>query len=94
MGPVIVAFIIGFVWPFIQGIYLSFCKFKLVSDAQFIGFFCHAKGAKNLALKSWVKVTAKVNIETVKEYHGRGPVLYAEKYEPGVEPEEKIVYFT
>ena len=31
------AFIIGFVWPFIQGIYLSFCKFKTTSDAQFIG---------------------------------------------------------
>ena len=31
------AFIIGFVWPFIQGIYLSFCKFRLISDAQFIG---------------------------------------------------------
>ena len=37
MGPVTAAFIIGFVWPFIQGIYLSFCKFKLVSDAEFIG---------------------------------------------------------
>ncbi len=38
LGPVIAAFIIGFVWPFIQGIYLSFCKFRLISDAQFIGF--------------------------------------------------------
>ena len=38
MGPVVAAFIIGFVWPFIQGIYLSFCKFQLISDAQFIGF--------------------------------------------------------
>lgn len=37
MGPVVIAFIIGFVWPFIQGIYLSFCKFKLVSNAQFVG---------------------------------------------------------
>ena len=37
LGPVVAAFIIGFVWPFIQGIYLSFCKFRLISDAQFIG---------------------------------------------------------
>ena len=37
MGPVLVAFIIGFVWPFIQGIYLSFCEFRLTSDAQFNG---------------------------------------------------------
>ena len=38
LGPVVAAFIIGFVWPFIHGIYLSFCKFRLVSDAQFTGF--------------------------------------------------------
>ncbi len=38
LGPVTAAFIIGFVWPFIQGIYLSFCEFRLISDAKFIGF--------------------------------------------------------
>lgn len=38
LGPVLVAFAIGFVWPFVQGIYLSLCKFKLISDAKFIGF--------------------------------------------------------
>ena len=38
VGPVVAAFIIGFVWPFAQGIYLSFCKFKLISDAKLIGF--------------------------------------------------------
>ncbi len=37
LGPVIIAFIIGFVWPFIQGIYLSFCKFRLTSNATFVG---------------------------------------------------------
>ena len=35
--PTVAAFIIGFVWPFIQGIYLSFCKFRTTSDAEFIG---------------------------------------------------------
>ena len=38
LGPVLVAFCIGFVWPFVQGIYLSLCKFKLITDATFIGF--------------------------------------------------------
>ncbi len=37
LGPVVAAFIIGFVWPFIQGIYLSFCKFTLIRDAKFNG---------------------------------------------------------
>ena len=43
MGPVVAAFIIGFVWPFIQGIYLSFCKFKTISKAEFIGFDNYVK---------------------------------------------------
>ena len=38
LGPVVAAFAIGFVWPFFQGIYLSFCKFRLIRDARFIGF--------------------------------------------------------
>jgi len=38
VGPVAAAFVIGFVWPFIQGVYLSFCKFRLIRDAKFIGF--------------------------------------------------------
>ena len=37
LGPVFIAFIIGFVWPFIQGIYLSFCKFRLISNTEFVG---------------------------------------------------------
>ena len=31
------AFAIGFVWPFLQGIYLSFCDFRLISDAKWVG---------------------------------------------------------
>ena len=36
--PMVSAFAIGFVWPFIQGIYLSFCEFRLISDAKWVGF--------------------------------------------------------
>lgn len=35
--PTLLAFIIGFIYPFFQGIYLSFCKFTITSDAQFVG---------------------------------------------------------
>ena len=38
LGPVTVAFIIGFIWPLLQGIYLSLCKFVLTRDAEFVGF--------------------------------------------------------
>jgi raffinose/stachyose/melibiose transport system permease protein len=37
VGPVLICFIIGFVWPFLRGIYLSFCNFRLIRDAKFIG---------------------------------------------------------
>ena len=35
--PTLCAFIIGFIIPFAEGIYLSFCEFTTVSDAKFIG---------------------------------------------------------
>ena len=35
--PTLAAFIIGFVWPFIQGLYLSFCKFITIDKASFNG---------------------------------------------------------
>ena len=47
LGPVVAAFIIGFVWPFVQGIYLSMCQFKLVSDAKFIGLGNYVKALQD-----------------------------------------------
>ena len=41
--PTLIAFIVGFVVPFILGVYLSFCKFTTVTDAQWIGFSNYTK---------------------------------------------------
>ncbi len=35
--PTVIAFLIAFLIPFIMGLYLSFCEFRTVSDAQFVG---------------------------------------------------------
>ena len=35
--PTLVAFTIGFIVPFLMGIYLSFCEFTTVTDASFVG---------------------------------------------------------
>lgn len=35
--PTVLAFAIGFLFPFLQGIYLSFCQFTTVSDAAWTG---------------------------------------------------------
>lgn len=35
--PTLIAFVIGFVAPFVLGLYLSFCKFTTVTDSRFVG---------------------------------------------------------
>ena len=36
--PTLAAFAIGFIWPFIQGIYLSFCSFTTIDKSKWVGF--------------------------------------------------------
>ena len=35
--PTLAAFCVGFIWPFVQGIYLSFCQFITVDNAKWVG---------------------------------------------------------
>lgn len=41
--PTLIAFTVGFIIPFVMGIYLSFCNFTTVNDAKFVGFSNYAK---------------------------------------------------
>ena len=41
--PTLLAFCIGFVIPFVMGLYLSFCKFTTVTDGQWVGFSNYMK---------------------------------------------------
>ena len=41
--PTLLAFTIGFILPFIMGVYLSFCKFTTVTDAKFVGLQNYVK---------------------------------------------------
>jgi len=65
MGPTIVAFAIGFVWPFIQGIYLSFCKFRITSDATFIGFGNYVKAFQDASFMHAFWYTALYTVVSV-----------------------------
>ena len=47
--PTLIAFAIGFIYPFFQGIYLSFCKVHTVTDAKLIGFDNYVKAFQNEA---------------------------------------------
>ncbi|MDY3244787.1 MAG: sugar ABC transporter permease, partial [Candidatus Limiplasma sp.] len=41
--PTMLAFAIGFLIPFVSGLYLSFCDFTTVSNATFVGFSNYVK---------------------------------------------------
>ena len=45
--PTFAAFIIGFIVPFIEGIYLSFCKFTTIRDASFVGLSNYVEAFKD-----------------------------------------------
>lgn len=80
---------------FVPGRFAMTC---CADDIAFIGFLCKTDGAGPLTydqLKSrmWINVTAKIKVEYYKEYHGKGPILYAQTIEASTEPEEKLVYF-
>lgn len=53
--PTLAAFVIGFIVPFILGVYLSFCKFTTVTDAKFVGIenFIKIFGDKNFLHSIW-----------------------------------------
>ena len=49
--PTFCAFILGFIIPFIMGIWLSFCKFTTVTDAKLIGFFNYKKAFEDTVFR-------------------------------------------
>lgn len=55
--PTLLAFMIGFVVPFLEGMYLSFCQFTTVKNAQFVGFGNYKKIFSDLTFLSAFKFT-------------------------------------
>ena len=50
--PTVAAFIIGFVIPFLQGVYLSFCQFITVDRAQWVGASNYLKALQDEQFRS------------------------------------------
>ena len=63
--PVFASFCIGFVWPFLRGIYLSFCNFNVPSDATWIGVANYAKIWTDAGFWNAFKNTAAFAIVTI-----------------------------
>ncbi|MGN0322235.1 MAG: carbohydrate ABC transporter permease [Oliverpabstia sp.] len=65
MLPTFVAFCIGFIWPFFQGMYLSFCKFTLPQDAAFVGFENYTKALADPGFRHAFVYTAGFSIISI-----------------------------
>lgn len=63
--PTFVAFCIGFLYPFFQGIYLSFCKFKTIKKATFVGFDNYVKALSDPGFVHAFWYTALFTVTTV-----------------------------
>ena len=63
--PTFLCFIIGFIWPFLQGIYLSFCNFNTPRDATWVGIQNYVRGFKDPGFINAFKNTAAFAIVSI-----------------------------
>ena len=81
---------------FVPGRFAMTC---CVQDIQFVGFPCKYDDYKNLEQRSWITLTAKVNVKYHPIYKGQtagstGPVLTALAIEPAEQPLDDVVTFS
>ena len=65
MLPTLAAFCIGFLWPFVQGLYLSFCDFTIIKDAEFVGFTNYVKAFGDTGFRYSFMYTAAFAIVSI-----------------------------
>lgn len=63
--PTLLAFTIGFIIPFIEGLYLSFCEFTTVRNASFIGFSNYVEALTDASTWSSTWFTIMVTVMNV-----------------------------
>ena len=63
--PTFVTFCIGFLWPFLHGLYLSFCKFTITSNAKWVGFTNYQKALQDAGFMHAFWYTALVAITSL-----------------------------
>ena len=63
------------------------------ADITFMGIPCRYAEAASLKSRSWVRVTAKVEVKFHSPYKGVGPILTAISVEPAQPAEQEVVTF-
>ena len=81
---------------FVPGRFAMTC---CVQDIQFVGMPCKYDDYKSLEQRSWITITAKINVKYHPIYKGQtpdstGPVLTALSVEPAEKPTQDVVMFS
>ena len=63
--PTLLAFLIGFIIPFAEGLYLSFCQFTTVGNAQFVGLANYKKVFSDASFLNSFKFTVVYAIAAI-----------------------------
>lgn len=63
-------------------------------DITFLGFLCTSPEAGKYHNEDWLIVTAEIKCETMPQYRGEGPVLYAKSLEAAQKPKDEVVTFS
>ena len=84
--PTLLAFIVAFVIPFFMGLYLSFCNFKTIGSAKWVGLSNYLYVFRDSAgFLSALWFTVKVAIVGVVSTHFAEPIvlkLQMDRYSP------------
>ena len=67
--PTLAAFCVGFIWPFIQGVYLSFCQFITVDNAKFTGITNYVKALTDTTFKDSFFFTVSFELLVIATLH-------------------------
>ena len=63
--PTLIAFSFAFIIPFVMGVYLSFCKFKTITNAQFVGLGNYIKIFADKDFVNAFGFTLKVSVVSI-----------------------------
>jgi uncharacterized membrane protein YcgQ (UPF0703/DUF1980 family) len=63
------------------------------ADITFMGLPCKYQDCRNLEMRSWVTVTAKVAVKNHPLFKGQGPILTALDVTPAPAPEREVATF-
>ena len=63
--PTFLAFVIGFIVPFIEGLYLSFCKFTTVDNATWVGLINYIAAIKDTSFTDSFKFSVMFSVVSI-----------------------------